>query len=61
MDTDLITRRGAADRAGVDVRTVDYWRRTGKLTEHRDGRGRVWVEVEELDRLLKPVPVSATR
>lgn len=58
MDTEKITRIQAADRAGVNVRTVDLWFRSGKLTRHRDGRGRIWVEVEELERMLRPLPVT---
>jgi excisionase family DNA binding protein len=61
MDTTMITRRQAADRAGVNVRTVDLWCRNGKLTGHKDGRGRVWVKEEELNRLLTPQPMTSTR
>lgn len=58
MDETKITRIEAAARARVNVRTLDYWRRTGRLKSHTDGRGKVWVEVEELDRFLTPVPVT---
>lgn len=54
-----ITRKEAAERAGVPVRTIDYWRRTRKITNYADGRGRVWVDAEEIDDLSEIKPVSA--
>ena len=50
----LITRKEAAQRAGVHVRTVDYWRRSGKLKTLRDGLGRVSIDPEELSTLITP-------
>jgi predicted site-specific integrase-resolvase len=47
-----ITRKQASERAGVHVRTIDYWRRTGRLTRYRDGLGHVSVDAAELDALL---------
>lgn len=55
----LITKRAAAERAGVIVRTVDNWLAVGKLTKHVNGLGQVRISAEELDRLLKFQPVSA--
>ena len=57
MDThDLITRKQAADRAGVDVRTVDYWRGRGKLTTYRTRGRHVRISQAELDDYLKTAP-----
>jgi excisionase family DNA binding protein len=48
----LISRQDAADRAGVGIRTVDHWRRTGKISTYRDGLGHVRLDPEEVDDLL---------
>lgn len=55
----LITRKQAADRAGVDPRTVDNWRRAGLLTTYtkRGSRTLVWLDAEELESLIQPVQV----
>jgi excisionase family DNA binding protein len=58
MTGTLITRKQAAQRAGVHVRTVDYWRRTGKLRTHRDGLGRVSLDSQELEELITPQPAE---
>lgn len=39
---DLITRRAAAELAGVDVRTVDRWANEGLITRYKL-RGMQWV------------------
>ena len=54
----LITRAEAAARAGVSVPTVDYWRRTDRLTTHKNDLGHVRVDADELDRLIIQKPVS---
>ncbi len=53
-----LTRDQAATRAGVGTRTIDFWRRTGKVTNYKDGRGNVWVDAEEIDGLneIKKIP-----
>lgn len=53
----LITRKQAADRARVNPRTIDRWRRLGLLTTytHRGLAVTVWLDPDELDRLLSPV------
>ena len=57
MDTQLlITRKQAATRAGVDVRTVDNWRRVGKLTTYRTRGHRVLVDQAQLDSYLEIAP-----
>jgi len=60
MNDTLITRREAADRASVGLRTVDRWLAEGRLTRHKDGLGRVTISPLELDELTTPRPVSAT-
>lgn len=59
MTHTLISRQETADRAQVRLRTVARWLSEGKLTRHTDGRGRVWIDPEELEELLKPVAASA--
>jgi hypothetical protein len=54
-----ITRDQAAERAGVRVRTIDYWRNTGKVTNYKDGRGNVWLDADEIDDLTEIKKVSA--
>lgn len=58
-----ITRDQAAARAGVSARTIDYWRRTGKITNYKDGRGKIWLDAEEIDGLseIKPEPLVHTQ
>jgi phage terminase Nu1 subunit (DNA packaging protein) len=55
----LITRKQAASRAGVDPRTVDNWRRAGLLTTYtkRGSRTLVWIDADQLDSLTRPQPV----
>lgn len=55
----LITKREAADRAGVIIRTVNNWLALGKLTKHVNGLGQVRIDADELDRLLRFQPVNA--
>lgn len=55
----MITRAAAARRAGVSVRTVDRWLSSGALIKYADGRGRVLVDQDEVDRFLAPQPVTA--
>lgn len=51
-----LTRTEAAARAGVDVRTVDRWLETKRLTRYRAGpRGAVRIRASELDTLLEPM------
>lgn len=53
----LITRKQAADRAGVSPRTIDRWRRMALLTTYRRlvGPAVVLVDPVELDALQKTV------
>lgn len=52
----MITRKEAATRAGVDVRTVDYWRREGKLTTYRTRGRHIRIDPAQLDNYLGVVP-----
>lgn len=56
--TEWITKREAAARAGVIVRTIDNWLAAGRLTKHRDGVGHVRIDAAELTRLITPRPVA---
>jgi predicted site-specific integrase-resolvase len=49
-----IRRHGAARRAGVTVRTIDNWRKEGKITTYLDETGRVWINADEIDKLTTP-------
>lgn len=55
-----ITRNDAARRAGVKVRTVDYWRRTGKITTYTNDLGHVRLDPEEIDALISLRPKKAS-
>lgn len=55
----LISRQQAAARAGVKIRTIDYWRHHRKITTYKDGRGRIWIDPQEIDDLMRPQPVSS--
>lgn len=48
----LITRNEAAERAGVRPRTIDYWRRHGKIKTYKNGRGQVFLDADEIDGML---------
>lgn len=52
----LLTRRQAADRLGCHIRSIDYYLNTEKLTRYKDGRNRVGIDPEELDRLERFTP-----
>lgn len=56
-----ITRQEAARRAGVKVRTVDYWRRVGKISTYTNGLGHVRLDPEEIDDLLALRRVGSTQ
>lgn len=55
--TDMINRKTARERLGCTMQTVDNYLNSGKLTRYKDGRGRVWIDPDEVDQLLIPVPV----
>jgi hypothetical protein len=60
---DLITRKQAAERAGVTPRTVDNWRRAGLLTTYtrRGSQSTVWVSAAAVDQLTVATVVPAQR
>jgi hypothetical protein len=60
---DMIDRKEARKRLGCSQQTVDNYLAKGWLTRYKDGRGRVWIDPAEVERLLTPVPVvvSANR
>jgi predicted site-specific integrase-resolvase len=60
QEEDFIRVAGAARRAGVSQGTVRRWMDEGLLTKYKDARGRVWVDGNQVDKLARPVPVSAT-
>lgn len=62
-NTEWITKAQAAGRLGVQLRTIDNYLSAGKLTKHKDGLGRVWIDAAECAALLIPVPAvqSANR
>lgn len=54
----MLTRREAAARAGVNIRTIDRWIRERKLTGYRaPGTRPVMIDAEELTELttLRPI------
>jgi excisionase family DNA binding protein len=55
-----ITRKETAALMGVTVATVDYRVRTGKITEYRDGLGRLRFNRAEIEKLLTPVAVVSS-
>lgn len=55
----LITRKIARERLGCTMQTVDNYLSSGKLTRYKDGLGRVWIDPDEVERLLTPVAVSS--
>ena len=54
---EMISRRQAAAQLGCHIRTIDYYLRVKKITKYRDGRSRIWIDPEELNALITPVPV----
>lgn len=50
------TLQSAADRLAVDTRTVRRWIAAGRLKAYRTGPRLLRVDIEEVDRLLRPVP-----
>jgi excisionase family DNA binding protein len=55
-----ITRKETAAMMGVTVATVDYRVRTGKITEYRDGFGRLRFNRTEIEKLMTPVAVVSS-
>ena len=49
----------AADYAGVSSRTIRRYIVAGRITGYRVGPKLIKVDLDELDRIIKPVPVAA--
>jgi hypothetical protein len=58
-----LSRKQVRDRIGCSFRTIDHMFTDGRLTKHRDGMGRIWIDPAEVEALLRVVPdvESATR
>jgi DNA invertase Pin-like site-specific DNA recombinase len=56
----LIPLQAAAKKYGLDRSTLHRWLQAGKLTRHRAAAGdrRTYLDLTELDRLLKVKPVK---
>ena len=55
-----ITRAEAATILGRDIRTVDRYRKAGRLTTYaRPGVGGIELDRAEVEELARPVPVGA--
>jgi hypothetical protein len=46
-DSDILTRKEAADLCSVSVSTIDYWRKVKGLK--RTGRGYLRIDIEEMN------------
>jgi len=57
----LVTRREAAEHAEVHEATIARWLKAGRLTEYRTpaprgpGRPQIYVDLDEIDQLTRPV------
>lgn len=54
-DEDFIRVAGAARLAGVAQGTVRRWITEGRLTKYVDGRGRVWVDRNQVLKMTERV------
>lgn len=53
-----VTRAQARAIAEVSQRTIDSMLSDGRLTKHKDGFGRIWIDRAELENLMSPLPVQ---
>lgn len=53
-----LTRKEAADRARVSLRTIANCLADGRLTRHKDKLGRVKIDAAEVDALAFPLPTD---
>lgn len=53
-----LTRKEAAERAGVSLRTIANCLADGRLTRHKDKLGRVMIDAAEVDALAFPLPTD---
>jgi len=54
----LVTQATAAEYAGVGVRTIRRRISDGSLTGYRMGPRLIWVDLNQLDALLTPIPTA---
>lgn len=54
-DDNAVRPSGAAELAGVSEATVRRWVREGRLNRYDDGLGRMWLDRDEVLRLVRPV------
>jgi predicted site-specific integrase-resolvase len=59
-ETEWITRKKTAEILNLSVTSVDYRVKTGKITEYRDGLGRLRFNRAEIEKLLTPVAVVSS-
>jgi hypothetical protein len=57
--TRWVTRQEAAKIADVSVSSIDKYMKSGKLTKHKDRRGRVKLDQQEVEALTVPLPQPA--
>ena len=55
----LIGLQESADRCNVDPRTIRRWIAAGRINAYRVGPRLIKVDVEELDKVLRPVGGAA--
>ena len=48
----------SAEYAGVCERTIRNWIASGRLTGYRVGPKLIQVDLDELDRLIRPIPTA---
>lgn len=61
QEDDFITVAGAARLTGKNDRTIRRWQRDGLIKKYTDGTGGVWVDRNEVLRLVTPQPVAEVR
>jgi len=54
----LVTLAAAANHAAVSVKTLRRYIATGRLVGYRMGPRLIRVDLNELDRLLRPIPAA---
>ena len=54
----LVGTRAAAEHADVCTRTIYRWIADGRITGYRAGPKLIKVDLDELDRSIRPVPAA---
>lgn len=60
MEPELITVNEAAERAGVDPRTVRRWYRKEWITKYTTRTGAVSVDWHEIEKFVRPEPAGCS-